>query len=140
MIWCCPQCHGDLLNHEQGLRCGDCARAYNVINSIPDLRLPFRTWVHFDDDVMLARELAAASALSVEELVRSVYARRLGWDADRINLRATQVMQGPERLEPEITEWLTPILDGDKAFLDLGCGSGVLLAAAHGHGQRGVGD
>ena len=131
MIWRCPRCRGELAAAEGRLTCTGCHSSYAQVDGIPDLRVPRDAWINFDDDLEIARELAASTHLTLEELVRSVYARRPGWDADRIALRTRQVLQGPRRLERETREWLAPLVGREDILLDLGCGAGMLIAAAH---------
>lgn len=139
MIWCCPRCHGVLVPKISRLQCAECSHYYELIGDIPDLRVPHDAWINFGEDLLLAREINAARDLSLEELVRSVYARRPGWDLSRIELRTRQVMQAPVRLERELNDWLRPPLEAGDRLLDLGCGAGTLLAGSGRQGWRGLG-
>lgn len=139
MIWCCPRCRGQLVAETANLRCTTCSHRYELIGDIPDLRVPHDAWIDFEEDLVLAREINAASHLSLEALIRLVYSKRPGWDYDRIELRTRQVMQAPARLERDISSWLQPPREAGDLILDLGCGAGMLLAAANRQGWRGVG-
>lgn len=136
-IWRCPRCRGALARSVGGLECGNCRHAYEVIDGIADLRVPGDSWIDFSVDSAIAKELVALN-LPLEELVRGVYSRRAGWDEARIELRTGQVLNAPARLAEDVAGWLRPALD-TGVFLDLGCGSGVLLAAAAKGGHSGIG-
>lgn len=138
MIWVCPRCHGALSTVQAGLRCKVCSSTYEVIDGIPELRVAGASWIDFEDDLKLARRLAASN-LPLAEMVREVYATRPNWDADRVNTRTRQVLEAPERLRQDVTGWLAPVLAGNDPYLDLGCGAGMLLAAGHRAGYNGVG-
>src|SRR5262249_37577128 len=60
------------------------------------------------------------------------------WDESRIRRRARQVMDAPTRLRSEIKGWLRSTI-APGLFLDMGCGAGVLLAAACAEGYHGIG-
>ena len=128
MIWCCPRCRGELRSAPDRLECTDCGNQHEVVGGIPDLRLPGDSWIDFEDDTALARELAAMDC-SVADLVRSVYSRRPGWDDRRINLRTREVLEAPDRLKDDLQGWLRPVVDREGPLLDLGCGAGMLIGA-----------
>ena len=138
MIWCCPRCHGSLGSTGDALGCLSCGSRYELVDGIPDLRVPGASWIDFDDDLALARDLVARD-LPLAELVRAVYAVRPGWDEQRVALRTRQVLQAPARLRSEVTGWLSSAMPLSGRFLDLGCGAGMLLAAAAEQGRTGVG-
>ena len=138
MIWVCPRCRGALASDQESLRCGGCSSHFEVIDGIPDLRVAGDSWIDFGDDLNVARRLAA-SGLALPELVREVYASRPNWDEQRVATRTRQVLEAPDRLRQDVTGWLAPVLAGNDAYLDLGCGAGMLIAAAHRAGHFGVG-
>ncbi|MFK4057410.1 MULTISPECIES: methyltransferase domain-containing protein [Brevundimonas] len=127
-IWRCPRCHGALACSKATLDCRRCGHAYGQVDGIPDLRVPGESWIDFEEDLATAREVAALD-LPLEDLVRAVYARRSGWDEDLIGMRTRQVLAAPERLHGDISGWLAEATSQD-VWLDLGCGPGMLLAAA----------
>lgn len=137
--WRCPKCKAALLSRRDALACENCSAYYEVITGIPDLRVPGDSWIDFNDDLVIARELAANETATLPDLVRSVYSRRAGWDEARIALRTRQVLEAPDRLEDDVSGWLAGHLEPDSVALDLGCGAGMLLAAAARRGCQGIG-
>src|SRR5262245_15970166 len=136
--WCCPRCKVGLGNAEERLFCANCSAHYETIEGIPDLRLPGDAWINFAEDLAQARALASLKSASLPDFVRHVYAIRPGWDESRIDLRTREVLAAPERLRGELRNWLSEVVPKPGLFLDLGCGAGMLLAAAA-EGSRGVG-
>lgn len=127
-IWRCPRCRGALARSKETLDCRACGHRYGQVDDIPDLRIPGESWIDFEEDLATAREVAALD-LPLEDLIHAVYARRSGWDDDLIRLRTDQVLTAPKRLHEDIAGWLAEPTSQD-AWLDLGCGPGMLLAAA----------
>ena len=127
-LWRCPACKGALKEHAAALACGACNRAFEVIDGIPDLRLSIPSWIDAAQDSATARELSDAH-LPLERLVREVYSRREGWDEARVARRTREILQGSAVLRDDLRGWLRPVV-GDGPFLDLGCGGGMLMAAA----------
>jgi len=124
---------------DQRFDCAACHSRYEVIDGIPDFRISGDFWLDIDKDRASARELAAHfSTAQVEELVRHVYASRPGWVESRIALRTAQVLAAPKRLQKEIDGWLDAAT-GNGPFLEIGCGPGMLLAAAASKGRAGIG-
>ena len=138
MIWCCPRCHGDLGPGPAGLECQACQSGYQVVDGIPDLRVPGHSWIDFEEDLNIARDLAGYEC-QLPELVRRVYAMRPGWDEARIDRRSREVLAGPAALKTDVTTWLRPIADETGPLLDLGCGPGALIAALAAEGRPAIG-
>lgn len=136
-LWCCPRCRGALAHRTDRLDCVACGHGYGQVDSIPDLRIPGPSWIDIEDDLATAREIAALD-LSVEDLVHAVYARRSTWDDDLVRLRTEQVLAAPRRLQKDVGGWLAEAVSEDD-WLDLGCGPGMLLAAAAGLKTPGLG-
>ena len=129
-LWRCPRCRGDLEPRVERLDCLACGHGYDQIDGIPDLRVPGASWIDIEEDLRTAREIAALD-LCAPDLVRAVYARRSAWDEDLVRLRTQQVLAAPQRLQKEVSGWLAEAASQD-VWLDLGCGPGMLLAAAAG--------
>lgn len=143
VAWCCPRCRGPLVDRPAGYRCTACAADYAVVGGIPDFRVEAPAWIDVAQDRELARELAAvagerpADAAMVRDLVVRMFRGRDAMPAHVADLRARQVLDAPARLAPEVAGWLDRATRG--RFLDLGCGPGMLLAAAARAGRDGVG-
>lgn len=137
--WRCPRCRGELRSEKSALCCRVCEALYETVAGIPDLRVPGDSWIDFEDDLEIARELAASEYPTLVDLVRSVYARRQGWDEARVELRTSQVLQGSGRLRADLRGWLNTAVRPNRRFLDLGCGAGMLIGAAAGNGCKGLG-
>lgn len=137
--WSCPRCRATLVVSDQRVDCAACHARYDVIDGIPDFRISNDFWLDIDEDRASARELAAKfSTAQVEELVRHVYASRPGWNEAMIALRTAQVLDAPKRLQREIDGWLGAATSNGP-FLEIGCGPGMLLAAAASKGRAGIG-
>lgn len=105
-----------------------CGHRHGQVDGIPDLRIPGESWIDFEEDLAIAREIAALD-VPLEDLVRAVFARRPEWEEDLIRLRTHQVLAAPKRLHEDVASWLAEATSQD-VWLDLGCGPGMLLAAA----------
>lgn len=136
-IWCCPRCHGTLFQGSVTLSCGDCSHIYECVDGIPDLRVPSDSWIDFDKDSQLARELANLD-LNLGGIVHELYSRRPNWDNERIRLRTQQVLGAPNRLQKDIDGWLQKTIS-NGVYLDLGCGAGGLISAGAKRGYQGIG-
>ena len=108
-------------------RMSACRRHFDVVDGIPDFRLAMPSWIDVVEDTNTARELSRAN-LPLNELVRAVYSRRVD-DVAWVDRRTRQVLEGSERLRDDVRSWLAPVIAGGP-FLDLGCGGGMLMAAA----------
>lgn len=137
-IWRCPHCRGALQSRSERLRCVDCRRDYECVDGIPDLRTPGDRGGHFVEDLRLARALAATGSDPLESLVRRVVESHLR-DDYRVSRAARRILEGPTRLHGEVAGWLGEAIQPGRLPLDLGCGSGMLLAAAAARGCDGVG-
>lgn len=137
MIWRCPRCRGQFSTDELvRLQCGSCGERYEVVNGIPDLRVNAPTWINCDEDRDQARRIADdVAGQSIEEVVRHVFRVVRGLKADNLEYRTQRVMSEPARLRREISGWLNETT-ATSPFLDLGCGPGMLLAAASAEGGR----
>lgn len=139
MAWCCPKCRASLPEDDDWIVCPNCKARYAVIGGIPDFRVATDFWLDLEQDRMLARKLAAQfSTDDVEGLVRAVFALQPGRDVAQIVLRTRQVLDAPKRLQKEIDGWLD-LATRETPFLEIGCGPGMLLAAAASKGRVGIG-
>lgn len=139
-IWRCPHCLDALVESGDQARCVQCGRRYVGIGGILDLRVEGSSWIDHDSDRAEARRLFEMSGDDrAETLIRHVFSRRQGWSQSQVDSRARKVIEAPNRLRKEFDSWLAPALDRESTLLDLGCGPGMLLAAAATRGQSGIG-
>lgn len=139
MIWRCPVCRGQLVEAGPTLRCASCAAGYEMVSGIPDLRINAPAWIDLDEDREHARRIAEETAgWELEEVVRHVFRVVRGRTAENVEYRTRQVLEAPRRLRREVLGWLDDATAA-RPFLDLGCGPGMLIAAASAEGRMGIG-
>src|SRR6266571_2471337 len=140
MIWRCPRCRGELAEIGEGVACQVCGVSYQSFGGIPDLRLPGVSWIDYEEDRAQAHQLIAESSrLTAAELVRYVFEWRKEMSVAWREKRTRRVMQARNRRATDIEGWLRPCFSPDASCLEIGCGSGQLLAAAAAAGYRGIG-
>jgi ubiquinone/menaquinone biosynthesis C-methylase UbiE/uncharacterized protein YbaR (Trm112 family) len=132
-ILACSACGGSLTDTEAALRCDGCLRSFPVIAGIPDMRLAYEDpYVSWGDDLLHARELSELSdALDFEDLLRELW-RRSGKRpelAERF-LAGDLVSLRRSRAYVEALERRRGPLGPDDRFLEIGCGTAGLAAAA----------
>jgi SAM-dependent methyltransferase len=138
-VWCCPKCRGKLSEASDArLQCTACDAEFGVYGGIPDMRVERPAWIDVDEDreaaVRLERDHRSGS---VESMIRAVFERQKGRTQQQIDMRTRQVLAAPGRLGPQLDGWLRTAMR--PGFLDLGCGPGMLLAAAATRGVSGLG-
>ncbi len=138
-LWRCLSCWGALdARSEELVSCRECARQYPAVGGIPDLRARNGD-ACADADLEEARryynESRNASLVNVMEKLCDSPAI----DAATQALRVRQIMESPRRLRSQLQGWLHPCLTRDSLFLDVGCGSGGLLADVATLGFTGAG-
>lgn len=142
MIWCCPACRAPLSAHANIFTCAGCARIYETVDGIPDLRYPRPQDEVTANDLAQADEISSsADDRSDEDLVRAFFAVREGvdgWTRADTELRARYSVAAAVALRTEIEGWMSPVTS-QPTFLDLGCGLGGLLSAAHDAERNGIG-
>jgi len=102
------------------------------------MRVERPAWIDIDQD----RESAARldrdhRSKSLDSMVRAVFESQKGRSQEQIDMRTRQVLGAPGRLAPQLDGWLRAAVR--PGFLDLGCGPGMLLAAAASRGVSGLG-
>jgi SAM-dependent methyltransferase len=140
-VWCCPNCRGALVadTAARQLTCARCAAAFGIFAGIPDMRVDRPAWIDIDEDREAAMRLDRDfGARSLEDMVRAVFESQPGRSQHQIDMRTRQVLVAPERLTSQLDGWLRAVTHS-HGFLDLGCGPGMLLAAAAAHGVAGLG-
>ena len=139
-VWCCPRCRGKLTGStsEARLRCTLCEAEYGVYGGIPDMRVERPAWIDVDEDREAADRLDRDHrSKTLESMIRAVFAAQKGRSQQQVDMRTRQVLVAPGRLAPQLDGWLRTATR--PGFLDLGCGPGMLLAAAAGRGVSGLG-
>lgn len=140
MIWRCPRCRGPLIDRTAALSCGACSVEYPCFEGIPDLRVPGPSWVDQEQDRADARQLMIDTAgFTAEQMGRHVYGWRTEFDAEWVEMRTRQLVQGPARMGGDIDGWLNESTAAPGTFVDLGCGYGQLLTAGASRGLHGIG-
>ena len=139
-VWCCPSCRHSLrVTSSESLRCTGCDAEYGVFVGIPDLRVDRPAWIDVDDDREAALRLARDYRdRPLEAMVRAVFEAQGGRSLHEIDMRTRQVLAAPGRLATQLDGWLRATTH-TEGFLDLGCGPGMLLAAAAQRGVSGLG-
>lgn len=134
-LWRCLACQGALAAaSDESVSCRSCHAAYPAVDGIPDLRARDGKSNYADDDLEAARRLSAeCRGASLEEVMDRLCDRPENDDATRA-LRVRQILESPRRLRSQFDGWLRPCLSKAELSLDVGCGSGGLLAEAASRG------
>jgi SAM-dependent methyltransferase len=140
-VWCCPLCGGALaiVRRDARVSCARCTTGYDIVAGIPDLRVSRPSWIDVDADREDAARLDRDSrARSLESLVRQVFMGQPDSDEARVALRTRQVLAAPAVLGRQLRGWLRDVAQS-PGFVDVGCGPGMLLAAAADLGVPSIG-
>jgi SAM-dependent methyltransferase/uncharacterized protein YbaR (Trm112 family) len=140
-VWCCPVCRGRLAEEVRDARlsCVRCGTPFDVIAGLPDLRVSRPSWVDPEADRDAALRLDRDTrGLPIEDVVRRVFAKQPHRTDAEIEYRVRQVLASPARLRDQVKGWLREVAL-TPGFVDLGCGPGLLLAAAADAGVSGAG-
>lgn len=137
----CPRCHGALTRADAAFACGACDAVYPVVLGIPDFRVAPDPWIGIEDDREKARRVAALVAQQPFEQAVRTY-----WDItpDTPRRLAERFIDHVLSAEGRANEWLD-WLDRNEAqppsgpWLEVGCGSGDLVAAGSARGVTVVG-
>lgn len=133
----CPRCHGTLNGTAERYHCARCRTDYPVLLGIPDFRLEPDPWIGLVEDREKGLHVEEASAGgSFEDAVRAYWAMTPGTPR-ALAERFTRYVLGGEQRAAEWLDSLAPDARGPHGtlWLELGCGTGDLVAAAR---ERGV--
>ena len=127
----CPRCRGPLSSTPDAYACAPCAVTYPVILGIPDFRVEPDPWISLEDDRAKAIRLHdATTALDMAGSVDAYWAMTPGTPPAQARRFTEYVLEGEQRA----AEFLDAIGAEDAApaapWLEIGCASGDLLAAA----------
>lgn len=140
-IWRCPQCRGELTAQEDALCCDRCASHYPMVHGIPDFRL--QALCAFDLNCDRHRVRALYADVDVQDmamLVQRLFAQReQDWGATLVSRRVAETLARPDGFAAHLDGWLGEVVQGPEQFLDIGCGSAGLVAAAARRGLTGLG-
>lgn len=135
----CPRCRGPLNARVDVFRCERCEANYPIVAGIPDFRIFADPWISIEEDRAKAIRVQAATAgLDFEASVRAYWAMTPDTPRRLVDHYVNHVLTAEDRSR----EWLGVLQEGPVPagpWLDLGCGTGDLLAAASAMGTRVVG-
>ena len=138
----CPRCHGPLSHDDRGWSCLPCAAEYPVVLGIADFRVAPDPWISLTDDHEKARRLLEQTeGASFESTVRAYWEMTPETPKDLADHFTRSVLRGEARAE----EWLdtqftsTALNSLTHPVLDLGCGTGDLLAVLARRGVPAIG-
>ncbi|CAN5407783.1 hypothetical protein BH24GEM3_BH24GEM3_12450 [soil metagenome] len=128
----CPRCQGELRRRAEEYRCQACGACYPVVAGIADFRLAPDPWIGIEEDRAKALRLEEATrGMDFEESVRAYWQMTPDTPRALAERFARHVLGAAERSR----EWLARVEREEPAapggpWLELGCGTGDLLAAA----------
>lgn len=140
-LWQCPKCHGGLApRSSETIQCKACDADYPAVDGIPDLRVSGGDTSSYEQsDLESARRYSAdLRNASVETVMEQLSDRPEDDDATQV-MRLKQILGAPPKFRHQFEGWLKPCVSQDGLLLDVGCGSGGLLAAAATLGIRSAG-
>lgn len=136
----CPACRGELTRpEEKSLRCVLCAKCYPVVLDIPDLRLAPDPYIGFDDERAKVEKLAARfHEFDFEGFVDFYYSITSVVPPRHALQYKRSLMAGVPRAAGWLAQWEqnAGTQPAGAALLEIGCGTGPLLVAAHNYALR----
>ena len=133
---CCPACKGELENNTAGseLRCLECQRRYPVFLGIPDLRLYDDPYIDMAGDRAKGAKIAAHWAdRDFRGLIDFYYSISADVSAAQAKAFTHWVMTAETRAATTLDAWDAAARTGANeinSVLEIGCGSGGMVAAA----------
>ncbi|MFK7977924.1 MAG: methyltransferase domain-containing protein [Halioglobus sp.] len=138
--WHCPACSGGLLaDGEDAVVCSSCTSAYPAVEGIPDLRKPGVAESFVSGDLEEAKNVSRAWQESSIDGVAADISSRLARASELSDMRSQQIQEAPAKFTDQFEGWLKPYLGAEGGLLDIGCGTGGLLAAAATRGIQSAG-
>ncbi|MDZ7784721.1 MAG: methyltransferase domain-containing protein [Halioglobus sp.] len=136
----CPGCRGAV--HKQSAEaftCRQCNRAFDAVEGIPDLRDGEGDSAWEQQDLESARRYSAEMSGTDITAVMQQLSDRPEDDVETRAMRVRQIINGPPKFRRQFEGWLAHCVAPGNLLLDIGCGSGGLLAAASSLGIRALG-
>lgn len=136
----CPSCRSEFAFEDEALRCGGCAQQFSVIAGIPDLRLAYPDpYLSMAEDLARARELEVRShQLDFEDLLREHWRHR-GRPPELVERFVAGDLASLRRSHAyleQIERHRGARLSSADRFLEIGCGTAGLAAAASARGAQ----
>lgn len=136
VVLACPSCKGELVDIRSSLKCAGCDTVFPIIAGIPDLRVFSDPYISFDTDREKAVKLAGQlESLDFKGMVQYYYANTQVVPPQHAYLYSRGLLSAGERAVSTLDGWLKeanlPANPGGS-FLEIGCGTAPLLAAAAG--------
>ncbi|MEP6690224.1 MAG: class I SAM-dependent methyltransferase [Gemmatimonadaceae bacterium] len=134
----CPRCRAPVTLERDQYRCHGCASLYPVVAGIPDFRVTPDPWIGLDEDRAKSERLSRLiGSVSFDDAVRAYWSIT----PETPRALAEHFVGAVLRSADEAREWMAsldpaPPSGGGAPWLDVGCGTGALVAAG---AERGVG-
>ena len=138
----CPACRGPLAEELEALRCRECGREFPVVLGIPDLRVEPDPYIGMEEDrekgLRLWRE---TEGLGFREAVAHYYAITPAVTAAQARQFSAALLAAEASAERSLAAWESHLERGvrRRTLLDLGCGTGPVLASGASRWERAVG-
>jgi SAM-dependent methyltransferase len=133
----CPVCKGELAppaDPRAGtLRCEPCARGYQIVHGIPDLRVFADPYIPVVGDIAKARMLHSEfGQRDLAGIIELYYAMTPEVPPEHVRLNMSRMLGGVARATVALDSWEREFgtLAGATRLLDLGCGEAPLVVAA----------